>query len=100
LRRPFEVTADVPYTDVWTFKTVNAYPGKHVCEKPVALMEHIVKASSRPGAVVLDCFCGSGSTGVAAQRLGRDFIGIEIDPKWATRARERIGTSQPALVGT
>jgi site-specific DNA-methyltransferase (adenine-specific) len=90
LRRPFQVTADVPYTDVWTFKTVNAYPGKHVCEKPMALMEHIVKASSRPGGVVLDCFCGSGSTGVAAQRLGRDFIGIEIDPKWTARARERI----------
>ena len=98
LRRPFQVTADVPYTDVWTFKTVTAYPGKHPCEKPLPLMEHIVKASSRPGAVVLDCFCGSGSTGVAARRLGRDFIGIEIDAKWAARARERIGTSQPALV--
>jgi len=98
LRRPFSVTADVPYTDVWTFKTVTAYPGKHPCEKPLPLMEHIVKASSRPGAVVLDCFCGSGSTGVAARRLGRDFIGIEIDAKWAARARERIGTSQPALV--
>ena len=98
LRRPFSVTADVPYTDVWTFKTVTAYPGKHPCEKPLPLMEHIVTASSRPGGVVLDCFCGSGSTGVAARRLGRDFIGIEIDAKWAARARERIGTSQPALV--
>lgn len=100
LRRPFQVTADVPYTDVWTFKTVNAYPGKHPCEKPLSLMEHIITASSRPGAVVLDCFCGSGSTGVAARHLGRDFIGIEIDAKWAARARERIGTSQPALVVT
>jgi site-specific DNA-methyltransferase (adenine-specific) len=98
LRRPFQVSADVPYTDVWDFPTVKAYPGKHPAEKPLAMMEHIVKASSRPGAVVLDCFAGSGTTGVAASRLGRDFIGIELDAGWCERARERIGTTQPALL--
>jgi site-specific DNA-methyltransferase (adenine-specific) len=41
LRRPFAVSADVPYTDVWTFPTVQAYAGKHSCEKPLSLMEHI-----------------------------------------------------------
>jgi site-specific DNA-methyltransferase (adenine-specific) len=91
LRRPFSVTADVPYTDVWTFPTVSSYPGKHPCEKPSAMLEHIISASSRPGAVVLDCFAGSGSTLVAAKKLRRQWIGIEIDPHWVAIARQRLG---------
>ena len=91
LRRPFQVSADVPYTDVWTFPTVSHYPGKHPCEKPAPLLEHIVTASSRPGSVVLDCFAGSGSTLLAAQKLGREFIGIEIDPHWVATINHRLG---------
>ena len=87
LRRPFAVTADVPYTDVWTFATVQAYKGKHVCEKPAALMEHIIASSSRPGAVVLDCFMGSNATGKAARKLGRGYIGMELDQHWVAKAR-------------
>jgi len=94
LRRPFSVTADVPYTDVWTFPTVSHYPGKHPCEKPSAMLEHIISASSRPDAVVLDCFAGSGSTLVSAKKLGREFIGIEIDPHWCDIARGRVGQTQ------
>jgi site-specific DNA-methyltransferase (adenine-specific) len=90
LRRPFRVTADVPYTDVWDFPTVKAYPGKHVCEKPVALLSHIIQASSKPGAVVLDAFMGSGASGEAAVKLGRQYIGIELDSKWVERATFRI----------
>ena len=66
LRRPFTVSAEVPYTDVWTFPTVASYPGKHPCEKPAALLDHVIAASSRPGAVVLDPFMGSGATGERA----------------------------------
>jgi len=94
LRRPFAVTADVPYTDVWTFPTVQAYPGKHPCEKPLEMLEHIVRASSREGATVLDAFMGSGNTGKAAQGLGRSFIGIELSEHWHQVAGERIGTVQ------
>lgn len=90
LRRPFAVTPDVPYTDVWTFKTVQAYKGKHPCEKPVDMMEHIIRTSTKPGAVVLDCFAGSGSTGVACARNDRSFIGIEKDESWADYASRRI----------
>jgi len=90
LRRPFAVTAEDQYTDVWEFQTVPASPGKHVCEKPLPLMRHIIKASTKLGAVVLDCFAGSGSTGCAAVELGRAFIGIEKDELWAQRARARI----------
>jgi len=90
LRRPFAVTADVPYTDVWDFKTVSHYPGKHVCEKPLPLLEHIIKTSSRPGDVILDCFMGSGSAGEAAIRNGRKFIGIEKSAEWCDKAGERL----------
>lgn len=101
LRRPFSVTADVPYTDVWDFPTVQAYPGKHPCEKPQPLLEHIIKASSREGAVVFDCFAGSGSTGRAAIRFGRRFIGCDASEHWAEYAAETIATeagqSSPVL---
>jgi len=89
LRRPFNVTADVPYTDVWTFPTVQAYPGKHPAEKPQALLRHIIEASSKPGAVILDAFAGSGATAIAAQGMGRGFVGIEKDEQWAEYARAR-----------
>jgi adenine-specific DNA-methyltransferase len=94
LRRPFSVTADVPYTDVWTYPTVQSYPGKHPCEKPAAMLEHIITASSRPGAVVLDCFAGSGNTLVAAKKLGRRYIAIDIDPHWVDVTKGKLGQTQ------
>ena len=90
LRRPFAVTADVPYTDVWDFPTVNAYPGKHPCEKPLAMMEHIIRTSSREGAVVLDCFMGSGVTLEACRNLGRNGIGVDLDEHWWGEACRRV----------
>jgi site-specific DNA-methyltransferase (adenine-specific) len=93
LRRPFRVTSSVPYTDTWTYPTVQSYKGKHVCEKPSEMLEHIILASSKPGAIVLDCFAGSGSTLIAAQKLGRQFVGIEIDPHWVSIASQALGTA-------
>ena len=90
LRRPFSVSADVPYTDVWTFPTVQHYLGKHPCEKPQQMLRHIIEASSKPGATVLDSFAGTGSTGMACVDTGRNFIGIELDPEYAEIARARI----------
>ncbi|WP_226571266.1 DNA-methyltransferase [Mangrovibacter yixingensis] len=79
LRRPFSVSAAVPYTDVWTHKPVQFYPGKHPCEKPADMLRQIIEASSRPGDVVADFFMGSGSTIKAATLLGRRGIGVELD---------------------
>ncbi len=53
-------------------------------------MMDLVQDFTEPGDLVLDPFCGSGTTGVACLRLGRRFIGIEKDPKWANVARERM----------
>ncbi|EOE1542372.1 DNA-methyltransferase [Providencia rettgeri] len=79
LRRPFSVTVDVPYTDVWVYPPVQYYPGKHPCEKPSAMMEHIINSSSRDGDVVADFFMGSGATIKAALKLNRRVIGVELE---------------------
>lgn len=99
LRRPFQVTPDVPTTDTWTFNTVAPYEGKHECEKPLALMEHIILASTRAGDVVFDPFTGSGTTGVACVLNGRKFIGTERDAHWHKYATRRIekAARQPRL---
>jgi site-specific DNA-methyltransferase (adenine-specific) len=90
LRRPFNASPERPYTDVWTFKTVSTYPGKHPCEKPLPLMEHIIQMSSKIGGVVFDCCCGNGTTLLAAMKHGRHWYGCDIEEKYVTRANERI----------
>ena len=58
------------------------------------MLEHIISASTRPGALVLDCFAGSGSTLAAAKKLGRNFMGIEIDPHWVDVCQKNLGQTQ------
>ena len=62
----------------------------HPTEKPVALMRHYISNSSQRGETVFDPFCGTGSTGVAAIKEGRKFVGIERDPEWFEVARARL----------
>ncbi len=69
----------MPFTDIWQFSAVQYYEGKHPCEKPADLLQHIITTSSRDGQVILDPFMGSGSTGKVAYRLGRQFIGVELE---------------------
>ena len=70
---------------------------KHTCTKPLSLMERLAGAVSDEGATVLDPFMGSGTTGVACVRLGRKFIGIEIEPKYFEIAKARIRDAQKEL---
>ena len=62
----------------------------HPTQKPVALMEYLIKTYTNDGETVLDFTMGSGTTGVAAKNLGRSFIGIELDEKYFNIAKERI----------
>lgn len=62
----------------------------HPTQKPVALMEYLIKTYTNEGETVLDFTMGSGSTGVAAVKMGRNFIGIELDSDYYNIARERI----------
>ena len=63
---------------------------QHPTEKPWQLAAWFIELHTQPGELVLDPFCGSGSSGEACKRLGRNFIGVEIDAHWATVARQRI----------
>ena len=58
--------------------------GKHPTQKPLKLLDRIVLSSTNPGDVVLDPFCGSSTTGVAAILNNRKFIGIDLDDKFLT----------------
>lgn len=88
--RVFNMDASREFTDVWTFPSVRPYKGKHPAEKPSSLLEHAIDATTCSGDIVLDCFAGSGSTALAALKLQRRTVGIEIDPAWAARAAARI----------
>lgn len=79
LRRTFTVNRDVPHTDVWHYPSVQFYPGKHPCEKPIEMMKDIIRASSREGEVVADFFLGGGNSLLAAKELNRKGIGVELE---------------------
>lgn len=75
-------------------------PGnEHLTVKPVRIMEHLIQLFSAPGQVVLDPFLGSGTTGVAAVNMGRQFRGIEIDREYAQIASKRIKAARVRNAG-
>ena len=68
---------------------------QHPTQKPVALMEYLIKTYTNENEIVLDFTMGSGSTGVAAKNLNRNFIGIEQDQKYFNIAKNRINELRP-----
>ena len=70
---------------------------QHPSEKPVELMSIFIKNSTNEGDTILDPFMGSGTTGVACVRTGRNFMGIEIDPNYFAIAEQRIREEQEKL---
>jgi site-specific DNA-methyltransferase (adenine-specific) len=79
--------------DVWTFTAPTKKEkinGKHPTQKPIALLERIILASTNAGDLILDLFNGSGTTGIAAYRLGRKYIGIEKEKKYLDITRRRF----------
>ena len=88
-RRPDYVSKD---------SVIHGFPvedrGLHPTQKPVALMEYLIKTYTNEGDTVLDFTCGSGSTGVAAVNTNRNFIGIELDPGYFEIAKQRIEAAQ------
>ena len=67
----------------------------HPCEKPVDLLEDLIKTSTRPGDTVLDCFAGSGATGIAAKATGRRAILIEQEESYCRMIRRRLENDTP-----
>ena len=83
--------------DVWVIPPIRNV-SKEGCgyptQKPLTLLERIIKASSNPGDIVFDPFCGCATTLAAAQKLGRKYIGIDISPKAAELIHKRIPTAK------
>lgn len=81
--------------DVWdefprVCGTFKERAGFHGCQMPEALLQRIVLASSDPGDVVLDPFIGSGTTAVAAKRVGRKYVGIDISEEYVAHTKKRL----------
>jgi DNA modification methylase len=86
--------------DVWTefprvCGTFAQREGWHPCQMPESLLARIVRVCSRPGDVVFDPFAGSGTTAVAAKRLGRRYAGIDISEDYVKNANQRLAEIQP-----
>ena len=77
---------------------INTERGLHPTQKPVELMEYLIKTYTNENETVLDFTMGSGSTGVAAKNLNRDFIGIENDANYFEIAKDRINKSPVLLL--
>ncbi|MDO4978429.1 MAG: site-specific DNA-methyltransferase, partial [Eubacteriales bacterium] len=79
--------------DVWegtlTSKKEKSF-GKHPTQKPLYILERIIKASTNEDAIVLDPFCGSSTTGVACKMLGRKYIGIDNNEEYIKLSKARI----------
>ena len=87
---------EIPWTN---FTVTHAADSDHPCERPVALYEWCIRYLPAPANTILDPFMGSGTTGVAAIKLGRRFVGIEIEPRYFDIACRRIEEAwkQPRL---
>lgn len=78
--------------DVWRLPAIARWEkscGKHPCQKPLAVLSRIILASTRPGAWVLDPFTGSSTTGIAANLLGRRFLGIDQEEEYLYLSQNR-----------
>jgi len=70
---------------------------QHPTQKPVALMEYLIRTYTNEGETVLDFTMGSGTTGVACVKTKRDFIGIELDEGYFKIAEQRIRDTEPPV---
>lgn len=79
-------------TDVWHLPAIAPWEkscGKYPTQKPLALLSRIIMTSTEQGEWVLDPFCGSSTTGIAANLLGRRYLGIEQEQEFAAMSRNR-----------
>ena len=82
--------------DAFEFSVAGEKPD-HPSPKPLEVMLWLVERKTEPGDIILDPFCGSGTTCVAAKRLGRHYIGIELDETYCRKARARLRDTEAPL---
>lgn len=79
-------------TDVWRLPAIARWEkscGKHPTQKPLSVLARLIQASTQPGAWILDPFSGSATTGIAANLLGRRYLGLEIEEQFLAMSRAR-----------
>ena len=87
-----QINGDKQMTDVWHLPAIAPWEkscGKHPTQKPLALLSRIIMASTERGEWVLDPFCGSSTTGIAANLLGRRYLGIEQEGEFIAMSQKR-----------
>lgn len=85
-----EVNGKRRHTDILQFDRIPANKLRHSHEKPEPLIEFLIRKSSEEGEIILDPFCGSGTTAVCAQRLRRKFLTFEVEPEFIEIANKRL----------
>lgn len=79
-------------TDVWHLPAIARWEkscGKHPTQKPLGVLARLIQASTQPGAWILDPFSGSGTTGIAANLLGRRYLGLEKEDEFLAMSKAR-----------
>lgn len=90
---PFGSLVSDVWTDIHRVKH-NKYRDEHPCQLPIHLLERVILMSTDEGEVVLDPFSGTGTTALAAKRLGRNFIGFEFDKIYAEIATNKLAQEE------
>lgn len=91
IRKSNSDTTNLKYPkSIWTFSNADNTKRVHPTQKPVTLLEYLIRTYTLEGETVLDFTMGSGSTGVACLNTNRDFIGIELDERYFNIAQNRI----------
>lgn len=86
---PFGPLVSDIWTDIHRIKH-RKYRDEHPCQLPIPLLERLILMTTDPGEIILDPFMGTGTTAVAAKRLGRNFIGIELDKKYTEISNNNV----------
>ncbi|MBS5613165.1 site-specific DNA-methyltransferase [Hoylesella buccalis] len=87
-----KLNGDKQMTDVWQLPSIGKWEkscGKHPTQKPLGVLARIIQASSEPNSWILDPFSGSGTTGIAANLLGRNYLGLEKDKDFLLMSKKR-----------
>ncbi len=87
-----KINGDQQMKDVWTLPAIQKWEkncGKHPTQKPLSILTRIILASTKPNAWILDPFAGAGTTGIAANLLGRRFLGIDTEAEYLEIGKQR-----------
>ena len=87
-----QLNGDKQMTDVWQLPAIGRWEkscGKHPTQKPLGVLARLIQASTQSGAWILDPFNGSGTTGIAANLLGRRYLGLEMEDEFLSMSKAR-----------